>query len=714
MNPAWPILGLAGLLCLLLSGCGPFLDEMAERRSVYANAGEGPIVVAVVDEGPGAQFVHGAQLAVDAINRSEEGLLGRPLELMVRPGGDRFAAVRSTVNEIAADPRVTAVLGHRHPEVAVPASVVYEQAKVLFMARVMSRQLTWYGFDFVLRMLPDDHTMAEQLASVAALFGYERLALLHSHDDHSRAAAFLFEEAVRSFPPEVVFRGSFFTKEQDYRPLLSGLIGIDFDAVVVVTGSDAGARLLRQLRELNIDTPVLGGHELSLGGLPEEAGEAGDKTVVPTLFTGSSRSAGVERFIRAYSDAYGREPGQAAAEGYDGIQVLAALIERAGTTEPQALATTARFSGGIAGLASVYRFDQRGDLYGRGFRFEVLRQGQWWPLPGVEAPFLLSQFQRASVSASALAEVTDADVGTAASRLRGQHTGAAPPAASVAATPPSHADAAPSRESPPLPGSREDRPAEARSIDLERLRGGGLDRTERDQAWLALVHELLDFERLGVVATPSQGNAAAALALARRVAKERGFAVELCRPRRTRVESGSPRAGTPGARAGDHSSPHSNDGGARRRLADGTDLEKSVLRCYSQLARKVEAVYALNESGLSPSDERRLNLALRQFGVASFALDGTTDADRGLTLQVDSSGVDLNDTHVIPRFSGLLKGLNVRELNERVADIPAIRVDLGAFRQLGLRLQPRALALVSGVLEAGSLDRDILSATKED
>jgi hypothetical protein len=128
----------------------------------------------------------------------------------------------------------------------------------------------------------------------------------------------------------------------------------------------------------------------------------------------------------------------------------------------------------------------------------------------------------------------------------------------------------------------------------------------------------------------------------------------------------------------------------------------------------VDAVYVLNEPGLSPSDERRLNLALRQFGVASFALDGPTDADRGLTLQVDSSGVDLNDTRVIPRFSGLLKGLNARELNERVADIPAIRVDLGAFRQLGIRLQPRALALVSGVLEAGSLEREILSATKED
>ena len=594
--------------CGLLVGCGPLLDEAAERRSQYALAGDGPILLAVVDDRSDPQFLNGIRLAVDEINASDERLLGRPVELLVRPGSEHFAAVRATVQEIASDPRVSAVLGHTHPDVAIPASVIYEQAKVLFLAPLISRQLTWHGFESVLRMLPNDETMTAQMASVASLFGYETLALLHSHDDHSRQEAFMFADAATQLGLEVVFRGAFFTAEKDDRALLSELIGVDIDAAVVIADGSAVARLLRQLRQLNIQTPVLVGYSPNLRLLAQQAGAAGDKTIVPVGFMVQDHEPDQRRFPGAYFNAYGCMPNQAAVLGYDSLQVFKTIVERAGTTEPRALMTTARYSGAIPGITGAYKFDANGDLSGRSFEFQVLRGGQWQDLPGVAAPFRLARFQRTTPRArEAAADATSA--------------------------------------------------------------GRGREQRARDEAWFALSHELLGFKRLGLVVSTQDLGQIAGLGLARTMAKRLGFEVEVCELP----------ALTP--------------------AADQQRRYRALQRCYGRLARTVDAIYVADDFELEPNALKQLNQGLLAFDVASFALGKNDDRDLGLSLTVGATGLDLTRPAVMTRFDGLLKGITLREMSKQIATTPTLEVDLQAIAQLGIRLPPRVLTLISDIIE---------------
>ncbi len=111
-------------------------------------------------------------------------------------------------NRIAADPRLIAVLGHREATVAVPASVIYQAAGLLFMPPFATAEaLTRHGFDTVLRMVPDNAAMASQSAGVAALFGYRRMAVPHARGDDDRELGLLFEDAARRVGIEIVFRG---------------------------------------------------------------------------------------------------------------------------------------------------------------------------------------------------------------------------------------------------------------------------------------------------------------------------------------------------------------------------------------------------------------------------------------------------------------------------------------------------------------------------
>ncbi len=674
--------------CALLSGCGPHFDDMAEGRTAYAEAGDGPVVVAVVDDRPDGGYLDGVRLGAAQINASEGRLLGRPLQLLERQGRDDFGAMLSTIRSIAADPRVTAILGHRTSAVAVPASITYEKAHVLFMPPfATSERLTLHGFDFVLRMLPSDKVMTAQIASVAGLFGYQRIAVLHDRSESSRAVAFLFEDAARRFDVDIAFQGSFFTRNDDYHKLISRLKGVEFDAIFLSTDTRAGARMLRQLRGQGIDKPVLGSHALGAGPLIKLAGVAGDRTIVPTVFSPEAKGDRQRRFIRAYRDTYGKAPDQAAAQGFDSINILAALVKRSDSTTPRALATTAHFSGPLAGITGIYAYDPAGNLYGKSYRFEVLRFGRRWPLPGVTLPYHLAAFR---------------DVLAPIKRPAQQ------PPPHAASPRPDTGTALPPPESDPMPSAAPDG-SKRRTLRADR-RQAALDGTsvhadgetlaaltrgypgldERDQAWLALAHEMLGFKRLGLVVSPARPHDTALLELARSVGRKRGFEVLECAlPARSSADEGreAPSAATRGGTA---------SGRVR------SSLESAALRCYSRLAPAVDSLFVVTDVGLPASYLQRLDRALLHFGVSTFTFQEHPGPDYGLTLALVGPSLGLGDPAVALRFDGLLNGIRVHELNQKLSHLPWIAVDLEAARSLGLFTDPRELSPISGVLDSSS------------
>jgi branched-chain amino acid transport system substrate-binding protein len=675
----------------LLAGCGPFLEDMAEDRKRYAEEGEGPIVVAVVivDDDPGKQFINGVRLALREVNASDGGLLGRRVELMIRPGSDDYDEVRPTVRRIATDPRVTAVLGHRLSRVAIPASVVYEQAEVLFLPPfATSEALTRHGLKFTLRMLPDARTMAMQIASVASLFGYQRVAVLHSRQDYSRWTSFAFEEAARQEGIKIVYRGPFFRDEQNYRGVIDDLHGIDLDAIFLATDSESGARMLRQLRDLAIREPVLGSHYLGFGKLADLAGSEGDLTVVPTLFDSESVLPSKQRFASSYRNAYGVEPTQVAAQGYDSIQVLKTIIQRAGTTQPRALAAKAHFSAPIAGVTGIYAFDPSGNIYGKTFRFEVIRSGLRFSLPNITIPFLTEAFERWLVERGERPVPPPGQRGYSAllepepdmiAIDRG--FGPSSDATGLAAT---------NQGREPAPAGNDAEPSTGAAGFMHALTDASANAEERNEAWLSLVHEILEFEHLGLVASPAHPGGAEAIARARAVGRRRGFEVELCELPDL-AKTGDSDSENPGTEP----------------VVDSPELRNAALRCYALLARSADAFYVLTETGLSADFLKKLNRGLRRFDVPSFALGNNINVDYGLTFAVVGSGIDLNDPDLAFRFNGLLKDRRVHELNALISGLPTVAVDLEAFEELGLRPDPRSLTIASEVLESTIPDQSL-------
>jgi len=386
---------LSVLVLLLLTGCGIDYDDLAEKRQQYAMEGHGDIVIVAIDEPWAKTYLEGIKLAVKQLNEREEKLIGRRVKLLVKTGNDDFNEVRGTIIDIAKNPAVTAVLGHHKTEVAIPASVIYETSQVIFMPPLSSgKDTTTHNFEFVFRMVPHNGVMAEQLASVARLLGYKKVALLYSFGYSRRELAFLFEDAAIEQGIRFVARRSFSSDATDYRDLIAQFSKMPLDMVFLSTDTQSGARMIRQLREMGVTAPIMGGSSLNLGPLKEAAGDAGNNTIVPLFYRPKHESQINQDFIAAYQQLYGKPPDQNAAQGFDSVRLLASAIEQAKSTVPMMIATTLHHIPYWLGTTGVHSYDSRGDVVGKKYFFQVLRDGQWHILPAVHIPYLLGQFDQ--------------------------------------------------------------------------------------------------------------------------------------------------------------------------------------------------------------------------------------------------------------------------------------------------------------------------------
>ena len=198
----------------------------------------------------------------------------------------------------------------------------------------------------------------------------------------------LFEQAVTEKGLNLVFNHSFFGHTDDYRPFLSDLKKKEFDAVFLSADTKTATRLIRQMREMGINSPILGSADLSSQEFEASVGAAGNNTIVPTPYNVLADNSTNQNFITRYSDEYKQPPDADAAQGYDSVMLFASKVETAQSTVPALLASIVRFSPPWDGVTGTYRFNKEGNIEGKRYFFQVLNNEKWQPLSATHLPLL--------------------------------------------------------------------------------------------------------------------------------------------------------------------------------------------------------------------------------------------------------------------------------------------------------------------------------------
>ena len=301
----------------------------------------------------GRELVGAVQLAIDEANAGG-GYRGIPFELVHRPNDGPWGVVAKQVVRLAAEDEVWVIIGTLDGERAHAAELVVAKLWVPVLTPVGDHTVDYANVPWVFRGLPDDLSQVEALLALAAERGWHRLVLVSEIWRDAEQAARRVRHRVAAHGIDVALHHRYET----YRPEvdLERLASLEADALVLWGRPDSALPVLRRLRALGVDLPLL---LPSLLAVPEVAA---CPVLGPALAAAPYDLDGTQPELAAFRQrwvaAHGEEPSYVAPLAYDMARFALQALGRTGLNRARLRDELA--GGGFQGLTGPFNFNSLG------------------------------------------------------------------------------------------------------------------------------------------------------------------------------------------------------------------------------------------------------------------------------------------------------------------------------------------------------------------
>src|SRR5262245_14415182 len=287
-------------------------------------------------------YKRGMDLAVAEINAAG-GVLGRPLEIVVRDdSGNPGDAVR-TAEELLSREKVAFLMGTFASNVGLAVADLAKQRKVVFLdSEPLTDKIVWdAGNHYTFRLRASTYMQTAMLVPEAAKLGKKRWAIVYPNYEYGQAATAAFKQLLTAQQGGAIEFVEFPVPlgKVDAGPVVQAMLDAKPDAIFSSLFATDLARFVREgeLRGLFKDRPVfnlLGGEPEYLDPLKEEAPVGWWVTGYPWYAIDTPVH---KRFREAYQAKYNDYPRLGSVVGYSAVKAAAAAIQKAGSTDTEKL-----------------------------------------------------------------------------------------------------------------------------------------------------------------------------------------------------------------------------------------------------------------------------------------------------------------------------------------------------------------------------------------
>ena len=320
---------------LLLAACGGG-KEAKEADTIKIGCTvplTGPVAIY------GVTSSNGSKLAMDEINKNG-GILGKQVEFTVLDSkGDPTEAI-TAYNKLV-DEGVVALIGDitSKPSLAV-AEVAAQDNLPMITPTGTQFNITEAGPN-VFRVCFTDPYQGVVLANFAKnnLNAETAAVVVNNSSDYSDGVAKAFVEQAEKLGLKVVAKEGYSDGDKDFRAQLTKILPTNPDVLVVPDYYEQVALITTQAREVGIKATFVGpdGWDGVAKTLDASAYGAVENSYFTNHYSLQDQSPKVQNFLKAYKEAYNEEPSAFSALSYDAAYMMKAAIEKAGTTDKQAV-----------------------------------------------------------------------------------------------------------------------------------------------------------------------------------------------------------------------------------------------------------------------------------------------------------------------------------------------------------------------------------------
>jgi branched-chain amino acid transport system substrate-binding protein len=334
--------------------------------AVAAHA-QAPIKIGLVNEttGPNAEAgqltVNGAKLAQEEINKAG-GIMGRQIEFRIEDNQSTNPGTVLAYSKLLGEGGITAVVGPIRSTQIQAASPTIAKGGIPALIGGTDPSLTKVKNRWLFRVRPNDSYSAK----VIAAFGVQELkrkkwAIVHSTDAFGTGGKNALTAELKALGVEPVLTQGYTNNSQDFTPVVLAIkqSGADLLATYMTNSPDVGI-FAKQLRDLGVTIEWVGSPSIISSTALRLAGDTLNGSYAVADFTVDA-SDETKAFAKKYRDKHGQDPDVYSSWAYGAMYLLKAAIEKAKSTEPEALRSAMLGIKGMKGVEGTYDFDQNGD-----------------------------------------------------------------------------------------------------------------------------------------------------------------------------------------------------------------------------------------------------------------------------------------------------------------------------------------------------------------
>jgi branched-chain amino acid transport system substrate-binding protein len=309
----------------------------------------------------GKNSQQGIDLAVEQIN-SSGGILGRKVKIDYE---DTKALAKEGVTayqKLVSLNKVTAIIDDSVSSVTLAMAPLADKDQIVILATGATAPQISGVSKYVFRIWNSDAYEGEIIADYAAnRTQLTNVAILYINNDYGKGLEGVFRAQFTRRGGIVPDSEAFDQGSSDMRAQITKIKATNPDGIYLVAYPKEAASALRQIKELGVDSKLLGTVALNDQQVIDNAGSAADGLVFP--FPKDPTGAQVDAFKKAFEAKYGKQPPVLADVGYDALHMIAKAAELSkGITGPQ-------IQGGLrelkdyAGASGIMTFDENGDVH---------------------------------------------------------------------------------------------------------------------------------------------------------------------------------------------------------------------------------------------------------------------------------------------------------------------------------------------------------------
>ena len=327
----------------------------------------------------GDDIAKAATLAAEEWNATG-GVLGRKLEIVSFDDAcDAQASVTAAHKLI--DAGVVAVAGGYCSSAAIPASAVYHDASVAFVADASSNpKLTDQGFENVFRVIGRDDQQGPYAAGfMTKTLKAKRIAIVHDNTVYAKGLADATKAALEGMSGvQIVFFDAVTPGEKDFSAVLTKVKSLNPEATYYTGYYPEGGLVAKQFKDLGVSGKFLAGDANNDPTFISEAGNASEGVFVTSTPLPQDQST-AKAFIDRYKKRWNQDPGPYSALEYDAVNVVIDAVRRAKSTDRATIVKAIAATKNYKGATGTINFDKKGDRASVLYITYIIKGGKFVP-----------------------------------------------------------------------------------------------------------------------------------------------------------------------------------------------------------------------------------------------------------------------------------------------------------------------------------------------